>query len=264
LSDEFVAIRTHFSWRGASLQTAVVWMRQRQTRRLVLLVGVVHIGLPQYYAQIQALISAHEQAGGVVLYEGLGGLTADEITGLSPPERAIYRTLAPLHDLYRTLARGLGLVFQGEALRYDREHWINADLSLRELVRRWSEAGAPTLPLSLAGAGEVAFPRGWVGEATGATMLLLTPALLRVMSGLSARIPTIGRLRELLLSDRNRTALDAMEAATPNRDVIILYGAAHLTGLMQGLARRGFTADTAAWYTAYARRAPWASNSASP
>jgi hypothetical protein len=220
---------------------------------------VVHIGLPDYYNRIQALIAAHEQAGGVVLYEGVGSLTAAEIADLSAPERAIYRALAPLHELYRALARGLGLVFQGEALRYDRERWINADLSLRELVRRWSDAGAPALPLSFAGGGELSLPRGWFGDTTGAIMLLFTPALLRLMGGLSAKIPTVGRLRDLLLSDRNRAALDAMEeAADPGRDVLILYGAAHVTGLVEGLARRGFVVESVTWQTAYLRRAPWA------
>jgi len=236
----------------------VVRMRQRQSGRQAVLLAVIHIGLPEYYASIQALIAAHELAGGIVLYEGLGSLSASEILGLSPQERAIYRALAPLHELYRTLARGLGLVFQGEALRYDRERWVNADLSLRELVRRWSDAGAPALPLALAGSGELALPRGWFGRGTGALMLLFTPALLRLMSGLSSRIPTVGRLRELLVSDRNRAALDAVESVDPARNLLILYGAAHVTGLMEGLARRRFEGQDVTWLTAYARSAPWA------
>ncbi len=257
MTAEFVPIRTRISWTRAVLQTAVVQMRHRQSGRRAVLAGVIHIARPDYYQRLQTLIAEHEQAGGVVLYEGLGSLSPGEIAELSPPERAIYRTLAPLHELYQSLAHELGLVFQGEALRYDRENWINADLSLRELVRRWSEAGAAALPLSIAGSGGVSFPPGWLGDTTGAFMLLFTPVLLRLLGGLSGRIPALGRLRELLVSDRNRAALDAMEATARDRDVLILYGAAHVSGLMEGLARRGYVAERASWATAYIRRAPW-------
>jgi len=59
-----------------------------------------------------------------------------------------HRALAPLHELYGALAESLGLVFQGEAIHYDRERWLNADLPLRVLIQRWADSGAPILPLA--------------------------------------------------------------------------------------------------------------------
>lgn len=250
-------IRTHWGWKRWSLETAVTVLRQRGSGRRITLVSMIHIGRGDYYAQIDAIVAAHEQAGGVVLYEGLGSLSESEIAGLSAQERAIYRTLAPLHDLYRTLAGSLGLVFQGEALHYNRERWINADLTLRELVRRWADAGAPLLPLEAGGAVQFSMPDGWLGRATGETLLLQTPLLLKLFGGLSGRIPSVGRLRELLLSDRNRAALDALETTDPGRDALVLYGAGHMADLLDGLERRGFALVEQTWLTAYLRRTPW-------
>src|SRR6266852_7958095 len=131
-------IRTAWGWRQPVLQTAVTVMRQRETGRRVTLLAVVHVGRQEYFADIQRLIAAHEAAGGVVLYEGIGSLSAAEIAELPPRERAVYRTLAPLHELYGAFARSLDLVFQGDALRYERSRWLNADIPLRELLRRWA------------------------------------------------------------------------------------------------------------------------------
>lgn len=251
-------IRVKWGLLGASLQTAVTTLRERGMGRRVVLVSAIHVARPQYYTRIDRLVAAHEHAGGAVLYEGLGSLTEGEIAELSDEERAIYRSLAPLHDLYRALARSLDLVFQGEALRYDRERWLNADLSLRELVRRWAEAGAPILPLGAAGRGDLGLASAHIGRRTGGLLLLLTPALLRLFGGLSRRLPAIGRLRELLVSDRNRAALDALESIDPRRDAVIIYGAGHIAELVEGLERRGYTIVHQSWLTAFVWHAPWA------
>ena len=219
---------------------------------------MIHVGSREYYEAVGALIAAHEARGGLVLYEGLGSLSEVEIAELTVQERAVYRALAPLHVLYRSLAGSLGLVFQGEALRYDRCHWIHADLPLRELVRRWAESGAPLLPFGVAGSPEPAMPEGRLARALGVLMLLQTPFLLTLLRSLRARIPTLSKLAQLLVSNRNRAALDAFDAADPSRDSLILYGAGHMPGIREGLERRGFSGVGERWLTAYVYVFPWA------
>src|SRR5207245_71188 len=144
---------------------------------------------------------AHEASGGVVLYEGIGSLSAAEVAELPPREHAVYRTLAPLHELYGALARLLDLVFQGDALRYDRARWINADIPLRELLRRWVDSGAPLLPLGEPGRAGISIPNSSLSRTMMALTLLQTPLMLTVLNQLHGHVPAIGKLRELLLSD---------------------------------------------------------------
>ncbi len=250
-------LRTVWGWTESSLQTAVTEMQRRDTAHRVTLVSVVHVGLPEYYAAIERLIAQHVAAGGVVLYEGLGSLSEAEIAALSPRERAIYRTLAPLHQLYDAFARSLHLVFQGDAIDYDRVNWVNADLPLRELLRRWAESGAPLLPLDTPGSA-FSVPDSGVTRTLSALTLLQTPLMLTVLNRVHTRIPSLSKLRELLISDRNRAALDAIEQTEHQGDGLVLYGAGHMAGLREGLERRGYIAVSQSWLTAFRFRPPGA------
>lgn len=252
------AIRTTQDWARSSLQTAVIDLRQDNTGRTVVLVGAIHVASREYYEAVNAIIAAHEAGGGVVLYEGLGSLTEEEIANLSPREKSIYRTLAPLHDLYKSFAQMLDLVFQGEAVHYDREHWINADLPLRELLRRWADSSAPLLPLDAAGATKLPLPEAPLAKSVAGFMLLQTPLLLSAATRLRGFVPQLASLSDLLISDRNRAALDALEGTDPTRAALFLYGAGHLADLMEGLERRGYREVNRRWLTAFSQRPPWA------
>ena len=201
----------------------------------------------------------YEAASSVILYEGLGSLSETEIAQLPPRERAVYRTLAPLHELYGAFARSLGLAFQGDAIRYDRARWINADIPLRELLQRWSESGAPLLPLGEPGAAGFAIPNTSLARGLSALTLLQTPLMLSVLNRLHGRIRALGKLRELLLSDRNRAALDAVDSSPEERNALLLYGAGHIAGLAEGLQRRGYVGGEQSWLTAFRLDLPWAS-----
>jgi len=251
------AIRTVWDLGRPSLQTAVTNMRHHDSGRRVTLVGVVHVGSRDYFEEIQHQIDVHEASGGTVLYEGLGSLSEAEVAQLSPRERTVYRTLAPLHELYGAFARSLDLVFQGDALRYDRTRWVNADIPLRELLRRWAESGAPLLPLGDPGGRGFSIPKTSLGRGVSALTLLQTPLMLTVLNRLHGHLPALGKLRELLLSDRNRAALDALESAPGACDALILYGAGHIAGLVEGLERRGYICGERHWLTAFTFALPW-------
>lgn len=250
-------IRTTQDWNQSSLQTAVVELRNPETGRRVTLVGMIHVALASYYEAVNALIATHEAGDGVVLYEGLGSLTEEEVQQLSPRERSIYRTLVPLHALYTSFAATLDLAFQEKAVHYDRERWVKADLPLRELLRRWADSGAPLLPIGDLSAGKLTMPEGAFSRGLTGFMLLQTPLLLSAATHLRGWVRPLARLSELLISDRNRAALDALEGTDPKRDALILYGAGHLPDLIEGLGHRGYREVSRRWLTAYTQRAPW-------
>jgi hypothetical protein len=252
------AIRTVWDLGRPSLQTVVVTMRHRDETRRIVLVGAVHVGRREYFDEIQRLINAHEASGGTVFYEGLGSLSEAEVARLEPDERAVYRTLAPLHEIYGAFARSLDLAFQGDAIRYKRDAWVNADLPLRELLHRWAESGAPLLPLGNPGSEGFSVPDTGIARGLSALTLLQTPLMLAALNRLHGHIPALGKLRELLLSDRNRAALDAIDAGEGKGDGLVLYGAGHITGLVEGLERRGYGVADQRWLTAFTFELPWA------
>jgi len=141
-----------------SLQVAVREMKPPRKRWPVIhLVGVTHLGETNYYAALQERLDGCE----VVLYEGIG----DAPRHTSELDRETGGSLLQIR-----LARALGLVFQLEAIRYDRPHFKNSDLTYEQLERvlrgeilpppsaKWQ----PAAPLFLTGAAGASTPQ--VGE----------------------------------------------------------------------------------------------------
>src|SRR5262249_50095187 len=126
------------------LQTAVLHLRHPETGRRVTLLSMIHVGLPQYYARLSELVEGHE---GVVLYEGLGELSAGEVDALSAEERRGYGSLAAVNAADRRLAAALNLVSQPDAMPRPRPEWVRADLAVHELLRRWLAARLPLIPV---------------------------------------------------------------------------------------------------------------------
>ncbi len=238
-------IRTITEHGQACLQTAVTVLDQTRSPRTVTVVSVIHIGLPSYYDELNDLIARHN---GAVLYEGIGSLTEDEIAALSPRERAIYERIAPLHDLYERFAGPLGLVFQGKALHYDREHWINADVPLKQLLGIWADRDLPPLPFENLPA--ELFEREQ-SQKLAAAVLLQMPRILSAFNGLRSWIPTLRRFNDVLIERRNQAAIDAFDAVPADKNVLIIYGAGHAAGLLDALRERWYWRKSESWHTAF-------------
>jgi hypothetical protein len=91
----------------------------------VTLLGVSHLGDATYYEKIQKKLDAAD----LVLFEGVG--FGDE----GPPKKEEGDSSA-VSELQLSLARSMGLIFQMEAIRYDRPHFRNSDISPEALLIR--------------------------------------------------------------------------------------------------------------------------------
>ena len=85
---------------------------------VIWLVGVAHLGTPEYYGGLQKRLDAQTS----VLFEGVG---ADQLTKGAK--------LDTDSGLQSQLARALGLVFQLDAIDYQRPNFHNSDLSPERL-----------------------------------------------------------------------------------------------------------------------------------
>ena len=90
----------------------------------VTLLGVSHLGNKAYYKEIQKKLDTAD----LVLFEGVG-------FGEKGPQKNEGSSNA-VSEMQLSLARSMGLVFQLEAIRYDRAHFRNSDISSEALMTR--------------------------------------------------------------------------------------------------------------------------------
>jgi hypothetical protein len=233
------------------MQTAAIYLRHPTTGRRITLLSMIHIGRADYYARLSELMEEHE---GLVLFEGLGELTPQEVAALPADERRVYESLASLNNAYRRFAASLHLVAQPDAMPRPRPGWIRADLPVRVLLRRWLAARLPLIPM-IDGTGR-ALESPFLRRATR-LLLLQEPFILAAFTFLRGHTPGLGRLTALLIDERNAAALAAFDAAPPEQDVLVTYGAGHVPGLLAGFTTRGYRETARDWFTAHTERIPF-------
>jgi len=116
----------------------------------VWLVGASHIGESNFFAAIQKQLDAHT----LVLYEGVGEHTRRARPSKDPaPPRAPRMSMKKPADaseddysLQDTMAKSLGLVFQLQAIDYERTNFVNSDLSIAEIQALMQPGRPPTVP----------------------------------------------------------------------------------------------------------------------
>ena len=118
----------------------------------VWLVGASHIGESNFFAALQQQLDAHS----LVLYEGVGEHARQTRPGRDSTASArgtgtrMKKPAANTEDDYSlqdTMAKSLGLVFQLQAIDYDRTNFVNSDLSIAE-IQALMQPGRPTPPSS--------------------------------------------------------------------------------------------------------------------
>ncbi len=235
------------------------------------LVAVTHLGTSNYYAQIQRFLDARP----LVLYEAIRQNEA-------PP------AVREGYSLQADLARALGLTFQLDAIRYDRPHFRNSDLSYADLARLFaSPTNAPSGPAEeppAAGgppAGAVEFGalvQAMSGEGIfgglarlGVSVLAASPrlqaatkvAMIEVLGQLPNDLtqieglpPGLQRLMRILIEERNeavvRDARAALARRPPPDSVAVFYGAGHMPDLEFRLCRSlGYQPAEDRWLVAF-------------
>jgi hypothetical protein len=100
------------------------------------LAAVMHVGEPDYYRALQHFLDAET----VVLYEGINSEShphhvhdSTAASTHSPAPAAAPTGTNAGYSMQSTLARSLGLVFQLEAIDYDRANFLNSDLSILQI-----------------------------------------------------------------------------------------------------------------------------------
>lgn len=240
---------------------------------VVWLVGASHIGESNYYASLQKQLDANT----LVLYEGVGEhsrLARPPKALPSPPPKPPQRTTATAttnasaedYSLQDTMARSLGLVFQMQAINYDRTNFFNSDLSIAEIQSLMQPGVAATgarpggtaaradaesnesfqdLLKAMDGSSSFGMVLKGVMQLIGgsprmqAMMKLALIETLGVLGADPSRMkglpPDMQKLLEVLIRERNKVVIEdlrrELKRARPGTSIAVFYGAGHLPDL---------------------------------
>ena len=230
-----------------------------KTAPVVWLSGVSHVGDREYYQAVQRHLDEQK----LVLFEGIGaGRKLGEAKAKVETPAAKTAHTNESGSLQSTLAAALGLVFQLEAVDYDRAHFRNCDMSvaqIREVMQTGAGGKEPgkaspefeALLQAMDGSSALGLilkvGLKWLGsnpqmQATAKIMLIETLGRLRgdlaQMRGLPADMK---RLVIVLIEARNGVVIAELKAelakAAPADSISVFYGAGHMEDLEQRLRR---------------------------
>ncbi len=251
-----------------SLQTA--WRRMEPAddseNPVVWLISVCHVGEKAYFTRTQRKLDAAE----LVLFEGIGfdgNVTAKTAeSGVS--------------SLQTTLAQTLGLVFQLDAIDYDRDHFQNSDLGVAELQAELTGSPTPATPADQASDPKLrAFLKILEGDSLG---LSLVQGILKLFQGnpqframarlviietisasegdvsklAGAASPGMRRLFKTLIDQRNavvvRDLRKILRSKEPPSSIAIFYGAGHMLDMESRLREKlNYRPVGDTWVTAF-------------
>lgn len=242
------------------------------------LMGVSHLGESNYYARLQKELDART----VVLFEGVGAKEDQEGEGApAPAERSSHQPDMPGHShssLQSSMASALGLVFQLDALDYDRTNFQHCDLSV-EQIRKLIAEQPPITEQPGAGPGfesllQLMQGNSWfdslvrlglsfVGnnpKLQGLAKLALIETLAELQgdpSNLSALPPDMKQLLDVLLQKRNEQVLGSLKIRLKRSrradSIAVFYGAGHMADLQRRVCRElHYHPTEQLWLTAFA------------
>jgi hypothetical protein len=253
---------------------------------VIWLVGTSHIGEPAYYQALQKQLSAST----VVLYEGINADTHKRRlekpgvvkTNLAAEARIRGGTNEGF-SMQSALAQSLGLVFQLDAIDYDRTNFVNSDLSVLQ-IERLMTGNSNAVPAAPGQGGESSpsldalmqimdgssFLGGLLKAAVkfigsnpnlqAITRLMFIDAIGNIKGDFSETRglpPDMKHLLKVLIEARNQNVVDDLkeEIKLVPRDgsIAVFYGTGHMDNMEKSISRElNYRPAGDVWLTAFA------------
>ncbi len=239
--------------RNNIFETPIYEFDHDTTASRVHFVGMVHVGQQNYYSAVSDYVSGTEAEGSVVHYE--------MIKRPSPEEAAAYPEVveqAGLLDglgvLAEVISKSTNAVKQKEALQYQ-PHWQNHDISAVELTRLAGPESIQRLSDNIKQLKETE------SDLDPELFSKLVRGMFRIMPLVIPVNNLFGdkKLRSVVVDHRNDVAVQAVAdqiEAEPDRNITMLWGAAHAPGISKGLERLGYNRTSRRWLGALSLTKP--------
>ncbi len=231
------------------VQTPVVYFLNQNTKRMVILVGVVHLGEKSYYAQIRELLASLD--GFTVLYEWIKALSDEEKSKLTEKSEKIVKEFESYGKSSRMICEILGLQPQKEGLPIEAK-WINTDVRAFELINYFVNHNLNFMKdigkiEKLLGAESDQVLDKWLLNGTFKRIIVVM-----VFAGFYSKLTRKRRLKhDFLINQRNVVAVEGIREHLAKGNVVAIWGAGHLPGIAKMLKQDGFSVVGKEWYTAY-------------
>ena len=227
------------------LQTPVYRMDRASDGRRIWLVGMVHYGLPSYYAQTVRLVNEIRQAGAVVLREG-GGLKASLLnpaSDLTGEERELLEVTNDYWLYHHFLACHSGRIDQSEGWKDSIEDWENVDIPIAVRNRERGDVTAQLEQMRH----DLARLRWIAGNTKAIAAWRRRDNLIQYQVTVHLRHTSAEDAHKMVA--RNRHVIDA--ALHRDRDVVLPWGTNHLPGFTLRLTQAGFSTAAEQWLNAF-------------
>jgi hypothetical protein len=260
-SEHFMRIRRDYRNRQVALETSITRyeLKNKEGKRVTVdLIGAVHIGEKEYFADLNRRFEAYES----VLYE----LVAPEGTVI--PKGGGDRSGVPTHPLaamQKGMQAALGLEFQLELIDYTKKNFVHADMSPEEFSESMTnnDESIAKYAFKAIGQGIAMQSAGKSNDSLGMLMTAFsgnkTYRLRRMFAKQikqmeAGMVMFQGKDGSTIITHRNKKCLDVLqdEIDDGKTNLAIFYGAGHLPDMEERLlkyfdAKRGGQVWLEAW-----------------
>lgn len=227
----------------------VIHMYNPLTHKRVILIGVMHIANKEYYQKIQQIVDALN--GYKILYEGLGKITVAEELLLSNDEKNLYEKMQRVMQHRTIIAALLKIQGQRDGLRYD-DSWINTDMSLFSFIKKIHERKLNLFKSENDFKVDFKKKSDHLGLVWMLDIVFMRMSAIMLLSNLFSFFSTKKRKEnQLIVKERNAIALSGIFKEVKDSNVVSIWGAAHLPGMVHELKKAGFKQKEKHWFVAY-------------
>ena len=231
------------------LETPIVFYENPTTKRKFVLILTIHMGIPEYFNNIQKVIDSLD--GYDILFEGVGELTEEDKLKFTDTEKEVADQLEFLFTLIDKLRKLMGLQDQREGLSYD-SSWINNDIAMYDLIHELAKHDLQNLKIN------IDFDNIEKDERIKKLYILILrkamnnlPMILKFISMLSLFSKKYRQSDGAIVDTRNDNAIRIIRKHLKMNNVATIWGAAHYDGLDKYLRNDGFIEVDRKWFAAF-------------
>ena len=219
--------------KNRQIQSPIVKLYNKELDRCVVLIGTCHIGKPEYFKTLTEKINDLEENNYKILYE--------RVMGESGNVKTEDDQFNNLNNAITNLCQLMNLQFQAEGLRY-KESWINTDFTTAQLekllkVNNISVFSSSSMDLSKYNQNML---KWIIGKCFG---------LMPFMEKFDFIKSIFSKQYKILVSYRNEIAVEGIKKYIDKNNIVSIWGAGHIDGIIKLLEKEKFIIENKEWIT---------------